>query len=195
MEYLTLDARLGLAVHHLAEDRWEAALPLLRSILFDEEAPSPQRAAAGARLGRHHDAETRSCLHRLLADENPWARYLAACALTEAGSRESVEHLLEALGDDTLVGTLWWEARVSNRAAVALARIGDTRATAALTSWMEARRRELDPAVDLETRLLAIFALAELGDAEALTALEGLVGSEYCGMQAQQLLLRHRDGA
>lgn len=144
----------------------------VRALVLDERVADRGRAAAGKVLATSNDAATLEVLCRALVSSNdPWGRFVAAEALRAARRAEAIPFLVTALGDDFVLSDMWAVFRVSDAAALALAALALPEALAALSPFRESRRAEARGG-DRTSRDLAIYVLAELGDAEGILLLE-----------------------
>jgi HEAT repeat protein len=117
------------------------------------------RVGAAFGLGKLRDPAAVQALAKALGDDRKEVRVEAAVALGKIGDPSAVDALAGALGDA--------KAEVRAAAAAALARIGGEPATATL---LRALRKE-------DTRLCAVRALGDLGEARAVDALVGMLGN------------------
>jgi len=174
--------------------KWKK-LPLLAAIAVLAVPAAPAGAQiSGDKVRKRYQRQTKGSsiddFVRHLKSDEPGTRLEAVKSLEDAKDPKAIEYLVQALGDpdmrvrakaiDALGNLRAREASpvlvqhlflrdtkvfVKRRLLASLGKIGDERATGSIIEFM---RRELGP----DTLGTAIFALGEIGSAEALPALE-----------------------
>lgn len=155
------DVRLKI-VHALGELEDEAAVPVLRRVLSDDESYKVRSLAAWA-LGEIEAESSVRALIKALEDDNASVREMAAWALGEIESSTAVSALGTVLVNDPAM-------TVRRKAAWALGEIEDARAVDALGLALTDS--------DTEVRRKAMWALGEIEDVRAIPALRRAIESD-----------------